>query len=158
MLLLLLLYKGELVHIVTPFLPLQLHYIVPPAAGALTAPTQLIAKLVPPKAVVSDRARNRARGLVKNEAVFYQKLYELEQERAQNPDSSLLPKSPLAVLARPFFAAYEPLTDRCCLLIEDLSLRAGAYQRSQIDGCTLPEARATMRAMAGLHAFFWNER
>tara|TARA_A100001037_G_scaffold298327_1_gene321841 strand:- start:13595 stop:14629 length:1035 start_codon:yes stop_codon:yes gene_type:complete len=52
-----------------------------------------------------------------------------------------------------FFAAFDESTENFVLLLEDIGhLRVG----DQVEGCTLPEAKAILSAVAGLHASTWH--
>jgi len=99
------------------------------------APATLIAKLPPLDETV--RGHGVRLGFFECEAQFYQQL----AERSQIPTP------------RCFFTRYDPANGAFLTLLEDLS---GARRGDITVGCSLDEGMAAMRALAALHAAWWN--
>jgi hypothetical protein len=65
--------------------------------------------------------------------------------------------SPRTSIAHPecFYAAHDPVTQDCTLLLEDVSARGRGGD--QVTGCSLADARSAIRTLARLHACFWDD-
>ena len=65
--------------------------------------------------------------------------------------------SPRTTIAHPecFHAAHDPATQDAVLLLEDVSPRGRLLD--QIAGCSVGDARPAIRALAALHACFWDD-
>lgn len=99
------------------------------------APATLIVKL--PPADAGSRSVGVDLGFFENEARFYEVLAERTAIKAP----------------RCYFTRYEPSDGAFLTLLEDLS---GARLGDISQGCSHDEAVAAMRALAGLHASWWN--
>lgn len=101
------------------------------------APGALIVKLPPEDA--GSRSVGVELGFFEHEARFYQDL--AERTAIRTP--------------RCYFTRYEPSDGAFLTLLEDLS---GARLGDIVRGCSEDEGIAAMRALAGLHASWWNSR
>jgi hypothetical protein len=100
-------------------------------------PSKIVAKLA--AATDEDRFVATVLNMYGREVGFYEEL------------------SPRTSIAHPecFYAAHDPETQDCVLLLEDVSVRGRGGD--QVTGCSLDDARGAIRTLARLHACFWDD-